>query len=231
MERRYQSWTDNGVQDNPLYFGTSTILSGTSHSGTIRSSNTMPHYDADIDNKNNGPLQNPMYAIAQEHIQRSSLSSHPPNLPPRNGSISDSGSSTNSTTAPLLAPNPSDGHYEEITASKVPKAAPVLASGKYDRLKTEPTPEPESAVSGKYDKLTVPVQPATENPYIVEKKDEEKENPYTSVERQGGRHKDMYFALPSASELKGASNKSEKKEEVKESDFPPRKQNPYDFTS
>ena len=200
----------------------------------------MPRYNADnpayrqdsLDSKT-GSLQNPMYAIAQEELQRNAV--QPPNLPPRNGSLSDSGSSTN-TTAPLLAPpsssTPSDGHYEQIPTANLSniKTSPLVASGVYNRLKAEPSPslEPEGVVSGKYDQLTIPVQPPSENPYVVHQEQQTPdENPYTSTARQTGRHKDMYTLLPTAEELKeAAAGDSGKKEVVKESDLPPKTQNP-----
>ena len=150
-------------QQNPLYLGTSTILS--SRSGTLRSSSTspIPRYDGSntnyvefsnvVDGQDGSGLsssrqhENPMYAMAQTAIYNGTPLPPPP-----------------SSGGRPVSPD----HYERLPGENSVKG--VMASGKYDRLK--PSGQPEIARSGKYDSLSpVRAPPATDNLYVVERGD------------------------------------------------------------
>ena len=167
----------SGARQNPLYLGTSTLLS--SKSGSLRSaSNSMPRYSggspqyaelSTVASSEDGvdyvpPARqhsNPMYALAQAEIYRNGT---PPTLPaPRSGSRGRPASPSNSP------------HYEHIPAdmpNSVVAPQQVVASGKYDcLLKPEAGPQAQTVTSGKYDSLAAPTTPTKDNPYIINRED------------------------------------------------------------
>ena len=162
-----------GARQNPLYLGTSTLLS--SQSGTLRSSSSsMPRYSggspyAELSTVASGEdgvdfappsrqHNNPMYAVAQAEIYRNGT---PPTLPaPRRGSMG-------RPVSPSHSP-----HYERLPGDIQNSMAPQesVASGKYDRL-VKPEAGPQMVTSGKYDSLAAPSTPVKDNPYIVNRED------------------------------------------------------------
>ncbi len=165
-ESEYQTLPRNAAQHNPLYFGTSTLLSNSS--GTLRSAygtttrvespthRNDPTYEklgnSSSSNEDNlGPLQNPMYALSQVTLERSG-GYQAPNVPPRNSNgvyLTD-----NVSYLPVPSNTPSNGHYETIPALQNGQQPVFVTSGKYDSL-MEKTPAEESSFmkSGKYDSL------------------------------------------------------------------------------
>lgn len=169
-----------GARQNPLYFGTSTLLSSQSGSSTLRSSpDYMSHYDGDsphyaelstvVSELGEGAVDfdpprqhsNPMYSLAQAAIYNNGGT--PPTLP------------TPRTRSSIIRPSsPShSSHYERFSENNsVLPPQQVATSGKYDRLNIDPLAGPQiSATSGKYDNLAAPVNPARDNPYIIERGD------------------------------------------------------------
>lgn len=259
-DTEYRNWTDNGVQNNPLYFGTNTLLS--SQSGTLPTAygSTRPHVGSPTNNPNPmyevlaqssgssatesvdlGPMQNPMYAVSQSTIERNA---HPPSPPPRNGSAQ--GNLLPPPTSPVT-----NNHYETIPAHKNGEAT-FMKSGTYDSLTGEPEPDPALAKSGKYDSLS-PVHPvsslaksgkydslsavpetpgAVENPYVLSPQRESQPELTISPSDRG----DMYVMLPPAAAFgslkEEAESEKKKKKEAKlpEHNLPQTSENPYEYS-
>ena len=157
---------------NPIYFGASTLLS--SRSGTLSSQGS------DSLNRRSVQVQNPMYALAQTGT------GNPP-LPPRNGSFQADLGPTESTdghhhydTIPALndggAPSQATtfGHsyalLENVNSREpTPQGTPTMAlsSGKYDHLKDSQEGLPLLSANGSDSPLTgARGSRAVENPYV-----------------------------------------------------------------
>ena len=154
---------------------------------------------------------NPMYAMAQVAIYNGT----PPTLPAPRTSI---------VGRPV-----SPDHYERLPGETKPKE--VVASGKYDRLKPEPSktlaqsgkydrlkPEPSKtlAQSGKYDSLSpVSAPPAIDNHYVIDQEDGYKVIPGPPRPLDAGPPCQPDASKPTSNETLSAP-------------FPPRNFNPYD---
>ena len=201
-----------GVRQNPLYLGTSTLLS--SQSGTLRSSSSsMPRYDgssphyAELSTVASGedgvdfapPARqhsNPMYAAAQAQIYSNGT---PPSLPaPRKGSVGCPVSPSHSSHYERL---PGDTHDPPPSQENL-----IVTSGKYDRLKSEAGPQ--TVTSGKYDSLAGPTTSAKDNPYVIDRGDGYKVLPANP--------------RPAQDDLKPSTN------ETANTPLPPTNFNPYD---
>ena len=137
---------------------------------------------------------NPMYAMAQVAIYNGT----PPTLPAPRTSI---------VGRPV-----SPDHYERLPGETKPKE--VVASGKYDRLKPEPSKT--LAQSGKYDSLSpVSAPPAIDNHYVIDQEDGYKVIPGPPRPLDAGPPCQPDASKPTSNETLNAP-------------LPPRNFNPYD---
>lgn len=97
---------------------------------------------------------NPMYDLAQVAIYNGT----PPALPTRKVSMG-------RPVSPV--------HYERLPGDNLHTTSKeMVTSGKYDRLKPEPQPQPQVMCSGKYDSLSSPTTTAaTDNHYVIDRGD------------------------------------------------------------